>query len=100
MRTTHAMTVAALGLAVVTAATGDALAARRVASSGVVTARSLYGHGNVTGHTRAGPYGPEVQLPSGTWTDCAGDCREALRVKSIDFWDEQMSNHSPGGEHH
>lgn len=31
----------------------------------------------------------EVQLPGGTWIDCGGDCREAVRKEYLEFWDEQ-----------
>lgn len=31
----------------------------------------------------------EVELPGGTWIDCAGDCREAVRQQLLEFWDEQ-----------
>ena len=43
-----------------------------------------------TGTIRNTAYGKEVQLPGGTWVDCAGDCREKLRKKTVDFWHEQM----------
>ncbi len=32
----------------------------------------------------------EVQLPSGTWIDCGGDCREAVRRELLDVWSERM----------
>jgi hypothetical protein len=32
----------------------------------------------------------QVQLPGGTWIDCDGDCREAVRKTTTDFWDEQQ----------
>ena len=52
-----------------------------------VTAYSDYGNGSVTGAVRINRRGyPEVQLPSGTWIDCEGDCREALRRMQLDFW--------------
>jgi hypothetical protein len=31
----------------------------------------------------------QIQLPGGTWIDCAGDCRDALRKSTTDFWEEQ-----------
>lgn len=31
----------------------------------------------------------EVELPNGTWVDCSGDCADAARKATIDFWDEQ-----------
>lgn len=62
-----------------------------------VTAQSRYGNGSATGAVRMNPRGfPEVQLPSGTWVDCSGDCREAMRRIYLDFW-ETMQEES-GGE--
>jgi hypothetical protein len=43
-----------------------------------------------TGTVRNTAYGKQVQLPGGTWVDCAGDCREKLRKKTVDYWHEQM----------
>lgn len=60
-----------------------------------VTAHSNYGNGSVTGAVRINAQGyPEVQLPSGTWIDCEGDCRDALRRMQLDFWEtiEEDSN--------
>jgi hypothetical protein len=34
--------------------------------------------------------GQKVRLPGGTWVDCAGDCQDELRQKTVDFWAEQM----------
>jgi hypothetical protein len=31
----------------------------------------------------------EVELPGGTWIDCAGDCLLAVRNAREDFWDKQ-----------
>lgn len=31
----------------------------------------------------------KVRLPGGTWVDCAGDCKNKLRSKTVDFWYEQ-----------
>jgi len=30
----------------------------------------------------------ELRLPSGTWIDCGGDCRDALRRDHLDIWNE------------
>lgn len=43
-----------------------------------------------SGPVRATALGKQVRLPGGTWVDCAGDCREKLRIKTVDFWYEQM----------
>lgn len=31
----------------------------------------------------------EIELPRGTWIDCAGDCARAAREAGPDFWDAQ-----------
>jgi hypothetical protein len=31
----------------------------------------------------------QVELPGGTWIDCGGDCRDAVRKATTDFWEEQ-----------
>ena len=43
-----------------------------------------------TGTVRNTTYGKQVQLPGGTWVDCAGDCSGKLRKNTVDFWQEQM----------
>jgi hypothetical protein len=43
-----------------------------------------------SGPVRVTDVGKQVRLPGGTWVDCAGDCREKLRIKTVDFWYEQM----------
>ena len=50
---------------------------------------SAYGNGCVTAPVRKGRFGPETRLPSGTWIDCRGDCREAIREDLLDFWETQ-----------
>jgi hypothetical protein len=54
-----------------------------------VSACSAYGNGCVAGRVRRGPFGPQVQLRSGTWIDCRGDCGRTLLEETIDFWDSQ-----------
>ncbi len=62
---------------------------------GGVTAQSRYGNGSATGRVRVGPRGyPEVQLPSGRWEDCEGNCANALREKHLDFW-ETIDENAP-----
>ena len=54
---------------------------------GFVTAESRYGSQTITAPVRYGPQGrPEVQLPGGTWIECARSCSETLRRQTIDFW--------------
>jgi hypothetical protein len=50
---------------------------------------SAYGNGCITAPVRKGRFGPETRLPSGTWIDCRGDCREAIREEVLDFWETQ-----------
>lgn len=90
---------AALALAAVAFAIALSFAAQNAqALPRAVTAQSRYGNGSATGAVRMNPRGfPEVQLPSGTWIDCAGDCREAMRRIYLDFW-ETMEEESGGGE--
>lgn len=92
------MRFSALALALGIAGGHMALAAQSAfALPQAVTAQSRYGNGSATGAVRMNPRGfPEVQLPSGTWIDCAGDCREAMRRIYLDFW-ETMQEES-GGE--
>jgi hypothetical protein len=47
---------------------------------------SAYGNGCITAPVRKGRFGLETRLPSGTWIDCRGDCREAIREEVLDFW--------------
>jgi hypothetical protein len=37
----------------------------------------------------------EVELPNGTWIDCAGDCRKAVREATDEFWDVRKPETSP-----
>jgi hypothetical protein len=63
--------------------------ARRETDGGQVTSCSRFGNGCMTVRTRKGRLVDEMQLPSGTWYDCRGDCRETLRQDFIDFWETQ-----------
>lgn len=65
-----------------------------------VTAQSHYGNGSVTAPVRINKRGyPEVRLPSGSWTDCEGNCREALRRQHLDFWETINEEAGNGGDH-
>jgi len=65
-------------------------------SSGYVTAQSRYGNGSVSGRVEIRKGVPHVQLPSGWWEDCAGNCRETLRRQHLDFW-ETIDEEAPLG---
>ncbi len=43
-----------------------------------------------TGMVRNTTYGKQVQLPGGTWVDCAAIVENKLRKKTVDYWHEQM----------
>lgn len=86
-----AVTVLAAGLAL--SALAELAAAHP--DHGKVTAYSRYGNGSATGRVRLNRRGyPEVQLPSGRWEDCEGNCARALREKHLDFW-ETIDENSP-----
>jgi hypothetical protein len=34
----------------------------------------------------------EVEMPSGSWIDCAGDCAKAARDAGDGFWQDQLNN--------
>jgi hypothetical protein len=58
-------------------------------SGRMITTCSEYGNGCYTGPVRQGRYGPMIRLKGGTWIDCRGDCRQAVREESLDFWETQ-----------
>lgn len=64
---------------------------------GRVLAVSRHGNGSVTGAVREGRYGPEVQLPGGTWVACRRSCSETLRVEALDMWENDGSLVGVGG---
>jgi hypothetical protein len=73
---------------------GAALASPPVAAKSATRAMSVkvcssYGNGCYAAPIRDGRYGPEMRLHGGTWIDCRGDCREALREETVDFWETQ-----------
>jgi hypothetical protein len=64
---------------------------------GYVTAESRYGGPSISAPVRAGPSGrPQVQLPGGTWIDCAYSCRDTLRRETVDFWQSRQPFGSDG----
>jgi hypothetical protein len=78
------------------AATADA-AGRGRDRSGTVTVCSRFDTKCISGPTRPGRNGLEVRMPGGTWIDCQRDCRDTLRVATIDFW-AQREQERGGGE--
>jgi hypothetical protein len=87
--------VSLLALGVVTGA--DA-ADRTRAPPGQVTSCSNHGHGCYSGPVRQGPRGLEFRMPGGTWLPCRGNCKDAMREETVDFWEEQMKKLPSGGD--
>ncbi len=77
------MVVIAAAMLGISAQAADRAAARTIKSC------SAYGNGCVTAPVRKGRFGLETRFPSGTWIDCRGDCREAIREDLLDFWETQ-----------
>ena len=75
----------------------DTAVAQRARGGSTVSGCSKFGNGCISGPVRNGRQGPEVRLPGGTWIGCAGDCRDALRVETIDFWAQRDADRG-GGE--
>ncbi len=80
---------AGITLAAITPASAGAYLKRydRQNTHGYVSAESWHGHGSVRGRVRPTRLGPQVQLPGGAWIDCTSSCTHALRVNSIDFFE-------------
>jgi hypothetical protein len=55
---------------------------------GYVIADSRFGNGRVRGAVREARYGPQVQLPGGTWEYCRASCSETLRVETVDKFED------------
>ena len=83
-------TVAAVSLSVTALTDGAIAASPNRTQEGTIKACSRRGHGCIVAAVRQGRQGPEVRLPGGTWVGCAGDCRESVLEKTLDFWDMQM----------
>jgi hypothetical protein len=82
----------AVSVLILTAVGAMTLAAASHASARfrkIIKSCSAYGNGCITAPVRKGQFGPETRLPSGTWIDCRGDCREAIREEVLDFWETQ-----------
>ena len=82
---------AATGLAVAAVAAGSAAAQSqgREQPSASVRVCSTYNNGCTSAPVRRGRNGNQIRLPSGTWIDCRGSCRDTLREETLDFWETQ-----------
>jgi hypothetical protein len=89
--------ITATALASITASDpvmADMLSRKEIAA-GLVTACSTNGHhACYTARLVRGPMGPKLRLKGGTLMDCEGDCRDALRRATVDFWDDQRERNS------
>ncbi|MEZ5854929.1 MAG: hypothetical protein R3D67_09380 [Hyphomicrobiaceae bacterium] len=70
---------------------------RRILSYGSQSVASRLNPGApVTLKTRTVAIGPrqiqEIELPNGTWIDCAGNCAKAAREAGPEFWDTLNRN--------
>jgi hypothetical protein len=83
-------TFATLSISITALSDGAIAASPNRSQEGTIKACSRRGHGCITSAVRQGRQGPEVRLPGGTWVGCAGDCRESLLEKTLDFWDMQL----------
>jgi hypothetical protein len=90
------MIAALLGLGVaplVATTTAEAKQTRK--SLGTVTACSTNGRFDCyTARVVQSPVGRKLVLRGGATIDCGYDCRDTLREKTVDFWDERMLNGS------
>lgn len=68
----------------------------RVIASGAIEVDNIHGAtpGRLRLATRTLEIGTvrrlEIELPNGTWIDCAGDCPRAVRSALTAIWDEQQ----------
>jgi hypothetical protein len=64
----------------------------RIVSHGTLRVTDPKSDATLTFETRVVEVGAftktELRLPSGTWIDCGGDCRDALRRDHLDIWNE------------
>ena len=73
-----------------TADTAEAKQPKR--SAGTVTACSKSGFDCYTARVVESRVGRKLVLRGGATIDCGYDCRDTLRVKTVDFWEDRMLN--------
>lgn len=72
------------------AAAGSDFLTAEERASGRITACSSYNESRCyTARLVASPGGYRMRLKNGTMLDCSGDCRDALRRETVDFWQDQ-----------
>lgn len=87
---------ALVGLTVSAIDTAEAGRRAPVPEGNFVIAESEFGNGRIVAPVRRTRLGPQVQLPGGSWVDCANSCAETLRVKTVDFWQSEEGMGSEG----
>ncbi len=69
---------------------------REIVGHGRIDVTGVRGQGIATLQTRDvsinGVVFKEVEMPNGTWIDCAGDCAQAARDAGDGFWAKEMQN--------
>jgi hypothetical protein len=69
---------------------------REIVGTGAIELAGVRGSGRVTLKTRDvainGVVFKEIEMPNGTWLDCAGDCAKAAREAGDGFWTAQTNN--------
>ena len=95
-------TLAALSIAFIAAVAGFAFwysqqYPREIVGTSTINVRSdRAGGGSATLKTRDVAINKtifkEVEMPNGTWIDCAGDCAKAARDAGENFWSNQINN--------
>jgi hypothetical protein len=81
----RASTIVLLGGAVLL----PSLSAMAAGDRGKVTACSRFGNGCITAQVRQTPKGPQYRNAAGDWVWCGYSCEETLRVRTVDFWEQQ-----------
>ena len=83
---------AAFAVAVLAAGEADAQSRRVERDTGTVRVCGTYNSGCTSAPVRRGRNGDQIRLPSGTWIDCRGNCRDTLREEALDFWETQKES--------
>jgi hypothetical protein len=74
----------------VSATDADARQSRK--SPNTLTVCSKSGFDCYTAGVRHTRVGKKLVLRGGATLDCDGDCRDVLRAKTVDFWEDRMLN--------
>lgn len=86
------MIAAVIGLGAAPLVTAADAEAKQNRKAGTVTACSKSGFDCYTARVVQSPVGRKLVLRGGATIDCGYDCRDTLREKTVDFWEERMLN--------